>query len=161
MVSWTLTDFATQNEARADLLTRLELDRLGRVTSSARPTAPPGISVGCATMEASYVQKSSIPPTVVHTDIPFRLDRLPLSRFHVLVVVGLGITWILDGLEVTIVGSLGPALQSAQTLHLSSANLGAVASFYIVGAVTGALGFGWITDRFGRRLGCRRGVGRN
>ena len=69
-----------------------------------------------------------------------------------LVVVGLGITWILDGLEVTIVGSLGPALQSAQTLHLSSANLGAVASFYVVGAVTGALGFGWITDRFGRRL---------
>src|SRR5580692_6910125 len=103
-------------------------------------------------MEASSVQKYSLSPAIVHTDIPFRLDRLPLSRFHVLVVVGLGITWILDGLEVTIVGSLGPALQSAQTLHLSSANLGAVASFYIVGAVTGALGFGWITDRFGRRL---------
>jgi MFS family permease len=98
------------------------------------------------------VQKSARPPPVVHTDIPFRLDRLPLSRFHLLVVVGLGITWILDGLEVTVVGSLGPALQSAQTLHLSSAHLGAVASFYIVGAVTGALGFGWITDRFGRRL---------
>jgi MFS family permease len=89
---------------------------------------------------------------VIHTDIPFRLDRLPWSRFHLLIVVGLGITWILDGLEVTIVGSLGPALQSAETLHLSSANLGAVASFYVIGAVTGALGFGWITDRFGRRL---------
>ncbi len=62
-------------------------------------------------------------------------------------VVGLGVTWILDGLEVTIVGSLGPALQSAQTLSLSSANL-----VYVIGAVTGALGFGWITDRFGRRL---------
>jgi MFS family permease len=98
------------------------------------------------------VQKYSLSPAIVHTDIPFRLDRLPLSRFHVLVVVGLGITWILDGLEVTIVGSLGPALQSAHTLHLSSANLGAVASFYVAGAVTGALGFGWITDRFGRRL---------
>ena len=98
------------------------------------------------------MQKSPLPPTVVHTDIPFRLDRLPLSRFHLLVVVELGITWILDGLEVTIVGSLGPALQSAQTLNLSSANLGAVASFYVVGAVTGALGFGWLTDRFGRRL---------
>src|ERR1700729_2502920 len=95
------------------------------------------------------MQKSA---SVVHTDIPFRLDRLPLSRFHLLVVIGLGITWILDGLEVTIVGSLGPALQSAQTLNLSSTNLGAVASFYVVGAVTGALGFGWITDRFGRRL---------
>ena len=54
--------------------------------------------------------------------------------------------------EVTIVGSLGPALQSAETLHLSSSDVGAVASFYVVGAVTGALGFGWITDRFGRRF---------
>jgi MFS family permease len=88
----------------------------------------------------------------LQTDIPFRLDRLPWSRFHVLIVLGLGITWILDGLEVTIVGSLGPALQSADTLHLSSTDLGSVASFYVVGAVVGALLFGWITDRFGRRL---------
>jgi len=94
------------------------------------------------------------PPSqpMIRTNIPFRLDRLPWSRFHLLVVVGLGITWILDGLEVTIVGSLGPALQSTETLHLSSANLGAVASFYVVGAVVGALVFGWITDRHGRRL---------
>ncbi|MGC1558490.1 MAG: MFS transporter, partial [Bradyrhizobium sp.] len=91
-------------------------------------------------------------PAMIRTNIPFRLDRLPWSRFHLLVVIGLGITWILDGLEVTIVGSLGPALQSAETLHLSSANLGAVASFYVVGAVIGALVFGWITDRHGRRL---------
>ena len=89
---------------------------------------------------------------VIRTDIPFRLDRLPWSRFHLLVVIGLGITWILDGLEVTIVGSIGPALQSADTLHLTSSNLGAIASFYVVGAVSGALGFGWITDRYGRRL---------
>ena len=92
----------------------------------------------------------SIP--AVQTNIPFRLDRLPWSRFHVLVVLGLGITWILDGLEVTIVGSLGPALQSPDTLRLSSSNLGAIASFYVAGAVTGAIIFGWITDRFGRRL---------
>jgi MFS family permease len=88
----------------------------------------------------------------IQTDIPFRLDRLPWGRFHMLVVLGLGITWILDGLEVTIVGSLGPALQSADTLRLTSTNLGSIASFYVVGAVVGALGFGWITDRFGRRL---------
>ena len=88
----------------------------------------------------------------IKTDIPFRLDRLPWSRFHVLVVLGLGITWILDGLEVTIVGSLGPALQSPQTLQLSSPNLGLVASLYVAGAVAGALIFGWLTDRFGRRL---------
>jgi MFS family permease len=88
----------------------------------------------------------------IRTDIPFRLDRLPWSQFHLLVVFGLGITWILDGLEVTIVGSLGPALQNSDTLNLSSSNLGAIASFYVVGAVAGALGFGWVTDRFGRRL---------
>jgi MFS family permease len=99
------------------------------------------------------VAPSSSPSgALVKTDIPARLDRLPWSRFHLLIVVGLGVTWILDGLEVTIVGALGPALQSAQTLHLSSANLGAVASFYVVGAVTGALVSGWVTDRFGRRL---------
>jgi MFS family permease len=99
------------------------------------------------------VAKSSSPSGApVKTDIPARLDRLPWSRFHLLIVAGLGVTWILDGLEVTIVGALGPALQSPLTLHLSSANLGAVASFYVVGAVIGALVSGWVTDRFGRRL---------
>src|ERR1700761_2167006 len=91
-------------------------------------------------------------PAPIKTDIPFRLDRLPWSRFHMLVVLGLGITWILDGLEVTIVGSLGPALQSPDTLHLSSADLGLIASSYVIGAVTGAIAFGWLTDRFGRRI---------
>jgi MFS family permease len=100
----------------------------------------------------SVAPSSSRGGAPVKTDIPGRLDRLPWSRFHLLIVVGLGVTWILDGLEVTIVGALGPALQSSQTLHLSSANLGAVASFYVVGAVTGALVSGWVTDRFGRRL---------
>ena len=69
-----------------------------------------------------------------------------------LIVIGLGVTWILDGLEVTIVGALGPSLQNPRTLHLSSTNLGAVASCYVVGAVAGALVSGWITDRLGRRL---------
>src|SRR6201994_2435194 len=100
----------------------------------------------------SAAETSSLSSAPVKTDVPARLDRLPWSRFHLLIVVGLGVTWILDGLEVTIVGALGPALQSPQTLHLSSADLGAVASFYVVGAVTGALLWGWLTDRFGRRL---------
>ena len=67
-------------------------------------------------------------------------------------MVALGVTWILDGLEVTIVGSIGPALQNPNTLHLTSAQVGASASFYVVGAVVGALFAGWITDRNGRRL---------
>jgi MFS family permease len=88
----------------------------------------------------------------VETDIPARLDRLPWSRFHLLVVVALGVTWILDGLEVTIVGAIGPVLQSRDTLGLSSTQVGTTASAYVVGAVIGALLFGWLTDRFGRRL---------
>jgi MFS family permease len=88
----------------------------------------------------------------ISTDIPARLDRLPWSRFHALVVFALGITWILDGLEVTIVGAIGPVLQNQQTLGLSTSQIGAAGSSYVVGAVFGALLFGWLTDRFGRRL---------
>jgi MFS family permease len=86
------------------------------------------------------------------TDIPARLDRLPWSRFHLLVVLALGITWILDGLEVTIVGAIGPVLQNPQTLGLSATEIGGAASAYVSGAVIGALVFGWLTDRHGRRL---------
>ena len=88
----------------------------------------------------------------VTTDVPARLDRLPWSRFHLLIVIALGVTWVLDGLEVTIVGAIGPVLQSADTLHLTAANLGGAASSYVVGAVVGALASGWVTDRFGRRF---------
>jgi MFS family permease len=88
----------------------------------------------------------------ITTDIPARLDRLPWSRFHLLVVVALGVTWILDGLEVTIVGSIGPVLQNSQTLGLSAQEIGSAGSAYVIGAVVGALLFGWLTDRFGRRL---------
>ena len=88
----------------------------------------------------------------ISTDIPARLDRLPWSRFHVLVLVALGVTWILDGIEVTIVGAIGPVLQNQQTLGLSSTQIGAAASAYVIGAVLGAVIFGWLTDRFGRRM---------
>src|SRR6201997_5703250 len=89
--------------------------------------------------------------TSIKTTVPARLDRLPWARFHLMVVVALGITWILDGLEVTIVGALSGILQSEHTLHLSSAQIGTVASCYVAGAVLGAIVFGWLTDRFGRR----------
>ncbi|HVS85927.1 MAG TPA: MFS transporter, partial [Gaiellaceae bacterium] len=88
---------------------------------------------------------------VVETDIPNRLDRLPWSRWHWVVIVALGITWILDGLEVTLVGSIAAALTQKDTLHLSTSQATAAGSFYLAGAVGGALLFGYLTDRFGRR----------
>jgi MFS family permease len=88
----------------------------------------------------------------ITTEIPARLDRLPWSRFHLLVVVALGVTWILDGLEVTIVGSIGPVLMDHRTLGLAEQQVGDAAAAYVAGAVAGALVFGWLTDRLGRRL---------
>jgi MFS family permease len=88
---------------------------------------------------------------VFETDVPARLDRLPWSRFHWLVVTALGITWILDGLEVTLVGSLAPVIASAKGLSLDARQVGLTGSAYILGAVLGALVFGRLTDRFGRR----------
>jgi MFS family permease len=88
---------------------------------------------------------------VIETDIPARLDRLPWSRWHWLVVVALGITWILDGLEVTIVGSLGSVLQEPETLRLTARDVGMSATAYIAGAMCGALFFGRLTDRLGRK----------
>jgi MFS family permease len=88
---------------------------------------------------------------VIETDVPARLDRLPWTRWHWLVVVALGITWILDGLEVTIVGSLGPVLQEPGTLGLTAQQIGLAATAYIAGAITGALFFGRLTDRLGRK----------
>jgi MFS family permease len=83
------------------------------------------------------------------TNVPARLDRLPWSRFHWMVVIALGVTWILDGLEVTLVGSLSPAIASG--LGLTNTQIGLSGSAYILGAVLGALVFGRLTDTFGRR----------
>ena len=88
---------------------------------------------------------------IVQTDIPARLDRLPWGRFHTLVVAALGITWILDGLEVTLAGSLAGALKQSPVLRFSNADIGLAASAYLAGAVLGALFFGWLTDRLGRK----------
>lgn len=88
---------------------------------------------------------------VVVTDVPARLDRLPWSRFHWLVVFALGITWILDGLEVTLAGSVAGALRESPVLRFSAADVGFANSAYLAGAVTGALFFGWLTDRMGRK----------
>jgi MFS family permease len=88
----------------------------------------------------------------IETNIPKRLDRLPWSRFHWLIVVGLGTVWILDGLEVTIVGSVASRLtESGSGISISTAGIGIAAAFYVGGACVGALVFGQLTDRFGRK----------
>ena len=88
---------------------------------------------------------------VIETDIPARLDGLPWSGFHTRVVLALGITWILDGLEVTLAGTLSGALKESPALRFSNFDVGLANSAYIAGAVIGAIGFGWLTDRIGRR----------
>ena len=90
-------------------------------------------------------------PAVFETDIPARLDRLRWGRFHTLVVVALGITWILDGLEVTLAGAVSGALKESPQLQFSNADIGFASSAYLGGAVLGALLFGWLTDRLGRK----------
>src|SRR4051812_14051912 len=87
----------------------------------------------------------------IRSDIPARLDRLPWSGWHWRVVIALGISWLLDGLEVTVVGSLGPSLQSQETLGLTAGQIGWAASAYVGGAVLGALFFGRLADRLGRK----------
>jgi len=87
----------------------------------------------------------------VESDVPARLDALPWSRFHTLVVVALGITWVLDGLEVTLAGAISGALEASPALRLDDAQVGICASAYLAGAVLGALLFGWLADLYGRK----------
>ena len=98
------------------------------------------------------VSTESIPNgQTIETDIPGRLDRLPWSRWHLRILVALGTSWLLDGLEVTLVGSLAGVLTSPKGLSLSDAQVTAAATTYLAGAVFGALLFGHLTDRLGRR----------
>jgi MFS family permease len=85
------------------------------------------------------------------TDAPARLDRLPWSRWHSRVVLALGVTWIIDGLEVTLVGAVSPVLQRPETLGFSSTQNGLLNTAYLVGAVIGSLVFGYLTDLWGRK----------
>jgi MFS family permease len=91
------------------------------------------------------------PPPFIVTNIPQRMDRLPWSNWHWLVVSALGITWLLDGLEVSVVAALGPILTHSTTLGLTESEVGLAASAYLTGSVLGALIFSYLTDRQGRK----------
>jgi MFS family permease len=101
--------------------------------------------------EATAVNKRDEPAGVIRTDIPSRMDVLPCSRWHLMVVIALGVTWVLDGLEVTLAGAVGAALKDRRALGLTDAQVGWSATWYLAGAVVGALAFGYATDRFGRK----------
>lgn len=90
-------------------------------------------------------------PETVRSLVPARIDRLPWSAFHTRMVVALGVAWVLDGLEIQIAGIVGPVLQRADTLHLGSRAVGFSATVYLLGEVFGALLFGRLSDRLGRR----------
>ncbi|HZZ92882.1 MAG TPA: MFS transporter [Usitatibacter sp.] len=90
-------------------------------------------------------------PSIVESDVPARLDALPWTRFHTLVIAALGITWVLDGLEVTLAGAVSGALKASPALRMSDGDVGLSATAYLLGAVLGALVFGWLADAFGRK----------
>ncbi len=94
--------------------------------------------------------EQSISPSF-ETRIPARLDRLPWNKFHWLVVIALGITWTLDGLEVTLNGAISGVLQEPGVMNFSAPQIGSIASAYLIGAVCGAVVFGYLTDRWGRK----------
>ena len=97
-------------------------------------------------------QAASVETGRLETNIPARLDRLPWAKFHWMVVIGLGTVWILDGLEVTIVGAIAPRLtESGSGIAITTAQIGTAAAVYVAGACVGALFFGQLTDRFGRK----------
>ncbi len=112
---------------------------------------PPPSGPGAANSPAVSDRLEAPGATLIETDVPARLDAQPWGGFHTRVVIALGITWILDGLEVTLAGALSGVLKEGSTLGLSNSQIGEAGTAYLAGAVLGAVFFGWLTDRLGRR----------
>jgi MFS family permease len=98
----------------------------------------------------------SAPPQTVSSPgirslIPARIDRLPWSRFHTRLVIALGVAWVLDGLEITIAAAVGPDLTLNNTLHMTASSVADIATWYLIGEVIGALFFGQLSDKLGRK----------
>src|ERR671932_180168 len=111
-----------------------------------------GQGEGPADREERGMSEASAVGHAVESRIPARMDRLPWARWHWLVIIALGVTWILDGLEVTIVGNIAGILVEPESgLNLAEAQVGLAGGIYIAGACTGALFFSYLTDRFGRK----------
>src|SRR3954464_4266423 len=108
--------------------------------------------MGTADAQAQALPSGGNAGRVITSKIPARLDRLPWSKWHWLVVVGLGTVWILDGLEVTIVGAIASRLEEKDALGLTASQIGGAATCYVICACCGALFFGHLTDRYGRKL---------
>jgi MFS family permease len=118
-----------------------------------RPAPPPWRGNRLRDINSAAGQPDAVcqPSAVIETDIPARLDALPFGGFHLRVIVALGITWILDGLEVTLAGALAGELKQSSALDLSNSQIGLAGSSYLAGAVLGAFFFGRLTDRLGRK----------
>ena len=103
------------------------------------------------TVRIEMTANTDVSSAIVRTLIPARMDRLPWTRFHTRLAMSLGTAWILDGLEITLASSVAGVLTGSDTLRLSSAAVGAIATVYLVGQVVGALVFGRLSDALGRR----------